>query len=263
MSDGAAATAISNLDLSKVVLAIGSLGTAAYGVVDATKCFGGGISNRGFGQIKRVVSSLIPKDPNNNMASSPTPPKDTPGLSRPSVLATLKANWVNGMSMADQKSVAMTLIRLNFTVANAKQMALATGTDPEALERAAKKMLEVASPADGANTQADGKKKLRDPQAERDADEYARFNLVVSALLDQAYQRADQQYRNGAKLLAIPVAVALAYLGAWALDGGNLSPGDSLRALIGGLLATPLAPIAKDLSTSIQAASKLAQAWKK
>jgi len=247
-------SAISNMDFSKVVLAIGGLGTAAYGVVDASKCFGGGISIRGFGRIKKVVSSLLPEPP----------PEDTAGaLSLPSVLATLKANWVNGMSMADQKSVAMTLIRLNFTEANAERMALATGTDAAALKRAAKKMLEVANPPDESNSGTDQGKKRVDPQAERDADEYSRFNLIVSAMLDQAYQRADQQYRNGAKLLAIPVAVALAYLSAWALDGGKPSDLDSLRALIGGLLATPLAPVAKDLSTSIQAATKLAQAWKK
>ena len=51
------ATALANLDLSKVVLSIGGLGTAAYGVVDATKGFGGGISNRGFGDIKKVVTN--------------------------------------------------------------------------------------------------------------------------------------------------------------------------------------------------------------
>jgi hypothetical protein len=34
------AAALTGLDLSKIVLAIGSLGTAAYGVVDATKAFG-------------------------------------------------------------------------------------------------------------------------------------------------------------------------------------------------------------------------------
>jgi hypothetical protein len=51
MLDAVAGSAIANLDLAKVVLAVGSLGTAAYGLVDVTKGFGGGISNRGFGDI--------------------------------------------------------------------------------------------------------------------------------------------------------------------------------------------------------------------
>jgi hypothetical protein len=53
------ATSLSNLDLSKVVLAIGSLGAAAYGVVDASKGFGGGISNRGFRDIKKDVTRCL------------------------------------------------------------------------------------------------------------------------------------------------------------------------------------------------------------
>ena len=60
MYDTVAATAISNLDLPKLVMAIGGLGTAAYGMVDVTKSFGGGISNRGFGDIRKVVSKFIP-----------------------------------------------------------------------------------------------------------------------------------------------------------------------------------------------------------
>jgi len=49
------------VDLSKIVLAMGALGTAAYGVVDASKGFWGGISNRGFGDIKKVVSKMHPR----------------------------------------------------------------------------------------------------------------------------------------------------------------------------------------------------------
>jgi hypothetical protein len=46
--------------LPQIVLAIGSLGTAAYGVVGVSKGFGGRASNRGFGDIKKVVSQFIP-----------------------------------------------------------------------------------------------------------------------------------------------------------------------------------------------------------
>jgi hypothetical protein len=45
-------TPISLTTLTQVVLAIGSLGTAAYGVVDATKALGGGVSRVGFGDIQ-------------------------------------------------------------------------------------------------------------------------------------------------------------------------------------------------------------------
>jgi hypothetical protein len=220
--------------LSKIVLAIGSLGTAAYGVVDVSKGFGGGISNRGFGDIKKVVSKFIPA-PVGNAASA---------LTLPSVLATLRANWLNGMALADQKSVAKVLIKLNLTDASANVMAGAAGVDAGLLESIAKKL------ATGATL------------IQEETDVYGRFDLLLSAMLDQGYQRADQRYRNSAKLLAVPIAVALALLGAWAISSNGLSSADAWRASVAGLLATPLAPVAKDLSSAIQAGAKVAQAWK-
>lgn len=236
MFEAIAANAVSNLDLSKVVLAIGSLGTAAYGVVDVSKGVGGGISNRGFGDIKAVISRLIP-------ASSGTE-SSAPALALPSVLATLRANWLNGMALADQKSVAKALVKLNLTPDTAGGMATATGVDAALLKSVAAKLATGAALS---------------PQ---ETDVYGRFDLLLSALLDQGYQRGDQRYRNSAKLLAVPVAVVLALLGAWTLDGGALTAVEATRALIGGLLATPLAPVAKDLASAIQAGSKLAQSWK-
>ena len=49
MLEAVASGGLSNFNLSTTVLTIGSLGTAAYGFVDVSKGFWGGISNRGFG----------------------------------------------------------------------------------------------------------------------------------------------------------------------------------------------------------------------
>ncbi len=234
MLDLAAANALTGLDLTKVVLAIGSLGTAAYGVVDVSKGLGGGISNRGFGDIRKVISKFIP-DRSPGQA-------DGPALALPSVLVTLRANWLNGMSLADQKSVAKALIKLNLTEASANGMAAATGVDPDVLRGVA------------------GKLATADPLTQKETDVYGRFDLLLSALLDQGYQRADQRYRNSAKLLAVLVAVILAIMGARAIDGNFAN---AFRAFVCGILATPLAPVAKDLSSAIQAGAKLAQSWKK
>jgi hypothetical protein len=220
-------------------LAIGALGTAAYGVVDVSKAFGGGISNRGFGDIKKVIAQFIP-------ASSPVASGQNAAsaLSQASVLSTLRANWLNGMALADQKSVAKALIKLNLNTTSAAGMAAATGVDEKVLSSIAAK-LPTATKLEPAETDA-----------------YGRFDLSLSAALDQGYQRGDQRYRNSAKLLAVPVAVVLALLGAWAVSD-PLTNSDIWRAIAGGLLATPLAPMAKDLSSAIQAGTKLAQAWKK
>src|SRR5215467_1467704 len=103
----AASIPLNGFDLSKVILAIGGLGTAAYGLVDVSKGFGGGISNRGFGDIKKVIAQFIPK---------PEPATGTVAArSLPSALDTLRANWLNGMALADQKAIAKALIKLNLT----------------------------------------------------------------------------------------------------------------------------------------------------
>lgn len=237
MLEAIASTTLSNLDLSKVVLAVGSLGTAAYGVVDTSKAFWGGVSNRGFGDIRKVISNFIP--------GSAKGDGSTTALALPSALATLRANWLNGMAMADQKSVAKALIKLNLTKDSAKGMADATGVDATLLASVAEKLASGAALT---------------PQ---ETDVYGRFDLLLASLLDQGYQRGDQRYRNSAKLLAVPVAVLLALCGAWALNGSAPTGPDIWKAVTCGLLATPLAPVAKDLSSAIQAGTKVAQAWKK
>jgi hypothetical protein len=79
---------IYNFDLSKVVLAVGALGTAAYGLVDITTAFGGGISRRGFGDIEEVIRKAVPGAPGNISPHA--------ALGLPSILATLHGNWLNG-----------------------------------------------------------------------------------------------------------------------------------------------------------------------
>ena len=235
-----ATDAISNMNLPQIVLAIGSLGTAAYGVVDVSKSLGGGISNMGFGDIKHVIVKFVPAS-GGSAADS--------GLSLRSVLATLRANWLNGMAMADQKAVAKSLIKLNLTPATAGMMARATGVDAVVLGSIAGKLAAKGEQAESTSLTTE------------ETDVYGRFDLLLSALLDQGYQRGDQRYRNWAKMAAVPVAVVLAFLGAWGI-GANLHGADSLKALVAGLLATPLAPVAKDVASAIQAGSKIAQLWK-
>src|SRR5215470_13299687 len=126
------ATSFAGMDLSKIVLSIGGLGTAAYGVVDATKGFGGGISNRGFGDIKKVVTKLIPQ--------SGTASGREAAASLDSSLRTLRANWLNGMVLGDQKAVAKALVKLNLTPGTAPHMADATGVQKSVLEGIAGKL---------------------------------------------------------------------------------------------------------------------------
>lgn len=213
--------------LPQIVTAIGGLGTAAFGLVDASKALlWGGVNRIGFGRIRTIVKSLTPGNPTNTM-------------SQDKILATLQANWFNGTDLSSQKSIAKSLIKLNLGAANAADLAKLTGVDSTTLTSVATN-LAAGTP-------------LTAPQS----DVYARFDLIVTALLDESYQRSDNLYRNWTRAIAAIVAVALAVVGG--LTVGATIP----QSVIAGLLATPLAPIAKDLSTALATAVNTMQLVRK
>jgi hypothetical protein len=220
---------ISLQGLPQIVAAIGGLGTAAFGLVDASKAAWGGVNHIGFSQIQKTVKSLTPGTPNN-------------ALSQDKIVATLKANWFNGTDLASPKAIAKSLIKLNLSDTNAAALATATGMDPGVLAEVATNIKKGTALSTTQN------------------DVYARFDLIVTALLDQTYQHADNVYRNWTRALAALVAVVLA-----AVVGGHTltPPSDTLQSVIVGLLATPLAPIAKDLSTALATAVNTMQLVKK
>jgi hypothetical protein len=216
--------------------AVGALGTAAYGLVDASKALGGGLSNPGFGYIRDAVTPLIT-----------VPDAGTAVFGPPQILATLRANWLNGMAKADQKAVAKSLIRLMLKPTTAGAMARATGVNPDHLTVAAQHIQD------------------NDIITDQDTRALGSFDVAVSATLDLGYERGDQFYRNVAKVAAAACAIVLAIVGGWIVYGDKAaacgavrcSTGDWLPlAILLGLVATPLAPVAKDLSTSLQAAVK-------
>ena len=230
---------LQELHLQDVVTAIGGLGTAAFGLVDAVKSAFHCINRVGLDYIKQVVSDLAPES-----ASAGAPVNALP---QANILLTLEANWVNGADLSSQKAIAKSLIKLHLSEANAATVALKAGVEPSVLNAVAAK---IASGT--ALSQAEG-------------DAYSRFDLIVTALLEEAYQVSDQVYRNRMRMLASGVAVALAFAGGWALVGtGNFwYSSDPILAFLVGLLATPLAPIAKDLSSALATAVNTMQQVKK
>jgi hypothetical protein len=196
--------------LPAIVTAIGGLGTAAFGIVDATKVFNGGANHIGFSGIKAAVTALTP----------PSTGSEAKGLTQAKILDTLEANWFNGTDLASQKAIAKALIKLNVSPANAVALAEATGVDPTALTAIANSM-------------------------------------------------ADQVYRNGTRALATGVALVLSLVGGITLHlHGEATTASSwsidiAESLLVGLLATPLAPIAKDVSTALATAVNTLQAVKK
>jgi hypothetical protein len=216
------------LNLPSATLAVGALGTAATGLVDTTKVFGAfGTSRVGFGSIKKTVGRLLPLD------------KETQdcGLSRADIFETLLANWINGLDSAAQKAAATSFVKLHLDESSAATLAKATGVDPELLLSVAKKLKLASTPESALSIQ--------------ETDTFGRFDLSVAALVDKAYQQGDQRYRNVCKTLACLLAVGLALVA-----NSQISPPlPQWQVILIGLIATPLAPVAKDIANAIQTAS--------
>lgn len=212
------------------IAAIGALGTAAFGLVDAFKLLpGGGISNAGYKFIEAAMRQFFP---NQTRAAS------TGDVKR--LFDTLHGNWINGRSMADQKAIAKSLVKLRLDAGTAAQFAAVTDVDAAVLAQVGAKMTNGT------------------PLTPQEANVLGRFDLGLAAILDDGYQHADQCYRNASKVTAACIAVVLAVAGAAATFGG-LTLAVLGKAVLAGLVATPLAPMAKDVASALQAGAKVAQ----
>lgn len=232
---------LASLHLTQTITAIGGLGTAAFGLVEAAKSAFGSINRIGLKQIEQTVGDLTP-----NQTGAGEPPAPRNALPRKNILETVEANWVNGMDLGSQKAIVKSLVKLHLSAGNAAALAAKTNVDAALLTSVAQKMANGAA--------------LLQPES----DVYSRFDLIVTALLDQAYQLSDQVYRNGLRTLAAVIAVLLALGGGWTMEGiAFWHVRDVALAFLIGLLATPLAPIAKDLSTALATAVNAMQLVKK
>ncbi len=218
--------------LAAAIGAIGALGTAAFGLVDASKAlFDGGVSRFGF---QHVLAALKPFESALDDGEADWS-------------LTIRANWINGVAKEDQKAAAKSLIRLGLSPDNAEALAKPGRVDPAAL----KDLIQRIDRGDKLGTQ--------------DVNLLGRFNAAIDAALDGGFERGDQQYRNAARLAAGLVAVVLA-VSAGALLAAQTGPqpfhllayltsNQCGIAVLIGFIATPLAPIAKDLASSLQAAA--------
>ena len=223
---------ISLADLGAVLAGLGALSTAAFGLLDSSKAFWGGASNIGAGHIRNALTPF---------ASALDSALGVGGW-----WPVLRAHWVAGVAKADQKAKAQALIKLGLNSANAPQIARASHVDPAALTAAVVKLEKGATLTDA------------------DLNVIGRMNATVDALLDAAFEAADQQYRNVCRVLAGLICLGLA-VAAWALwnGAGGENPPSLWAALAVGLLAVPLAPVAKDLTSALSAAMNALKAAKK
>ena len=217
--------------IGAIIAGIGGLGTAAFGLVDASKAlWGGGVNRIGFSSIRARMTGYLPQQPTN-------------GLTLSDALATLRENWFTGTDLGSQKAIAKSLIKLSFNDVSAAQMATASGLNTVTLTAIAQKIAACVS------------------LTASESDAYARFDAIVTAQLDATYRHADQRYVNATRAWAMAAAVVLAIAAAWLIN--DRSAADLWQAFFVGLIATPLAPIAKDLSSALATAVNTMQLVRK
>ena len=229
---------LQDLSSYEAIGAIGALGTAAFGLVDSVKAAFPFINRIGFKNIRTMAVALAPEGHTSGSAANALPQAD--------IVQTLEANWVNGNDLGSQKAIAKTLLKLHLSVENAAKVAERTNVDEAMLAAVAAKLHQGAE------------------LTQEESDAYGRLDLIMTALIDEAYQRSDQVYRNGLRTLAGSTAVVLALAGAWGLVGpqGLTENWDWVKAVVVGLLAVPLAPVAKDLTSALASAVNAMQAVK-
>ncbi|HVY87727.1 MAG TPA: hypothetical protein VG942_02610 [Hyphomonadaceae bacterium] len=243
--------------ITGAITAMGALGLAAFALVDAMKAWpGGGISNVG---VKHILEGCLPfASALRNGAGKPTETIDGP---RGPVIwqELLKAQWRNGRDKDAQKAIVRSLVRQGLTEGGADDVARFCNVDPADLEALVEKL-----------------KKGGDPTA-AEGNMLGRIDAVIGFQIDAAFERADQKYRNVARVTAGFVAVLLGIAGSFLVNAGcpdtpaqagaqaakavcAYAPLDPTwwrtlwMGIAAGILAVPIAPIAKDLTSSLSAA---------
>jgi hypothetical protein len=225
------------------VTAVGAFGTAAFGIVESAGkafCFSWltrsgrfhtlGLPYAGFGLVKRMVRPLAP-------ALRIAYGND--------YLEIIGQQYYAGRASGSAPDTIRQGVRLGLPFMGADDAAnLIKGVwhMPDAQSKALAQALQ-ASGAPSPTPQQTGGGPI-DPTLAL----AGRFATALDARINAAFVMADQRYQTSAKTAAGFAAVALAL-------GFNLglgSPFPMLEALGLGLLAVPLAPVAKDLSTSLQ-----------
>ncbi|MCA1935306.1 MAG: hypothetical protein LDL37_07625 [Asticcacaulis sp.] len=271
MADATVATQLID-HAGAVILATGAVGTAASALVDASRGIlpNGGVSACGYKHIKTVYEALEPAL--------------SVALGR-SWEPVLRGYWLNGTPHEQQINTVIAMVRLGLNDDNPQALLdrlLDTGAPGVKLassEASAPAPVEVASLKDAVRLiknppppplEADGPVALKAVEPEVTAteahrtqqafDALGRFDALVRARLEAAFELADHDYRAKARLSAAVVSLGLAWVcgGAFVYaDAATSVPPQTvmLGATILGLLAVPLAPIAKDLTSALRAAS--------
>lgn len=239
------------------ILAVGALGTAAFGIVDGLK-FIPWIDLAGFERLfsrhpmrrarawpTTIRANLDPLEPTLRLAYGDD------------VMEVLKAQYRSGRSKGDLPRTLRQGVRIGFGLMPGdaiEAVARALGLPPATAQAVANALVATRSarpPALGEPTPPVGGPPLI---SEDDRAAMARLETAIDARIDAALVLAETLYVTQTKLVASVVALAVALM-----VGGFLKAPWWLSVTFG-IAAVPLAPVAKDVATALEEAVKAMQA---
>ncbi|OFX12050.1 MAG: hypothetical protein A2516_05705 [Alphaproteobacteria bacterium RIFOXYD12_FULL_60_8] len=211
--------------IGTLVLAAGALGTAAFGIVDTLKFTK--VGALGFGSVMKSLGMT-------SEALMIAYGKDYREL--------LEAQYRKDRTQGDLRRTLRQGVRVGMTPKSTMNMAKAIGfPDEEGIAEVARKIQEGEEFTD------------------KDNRTLGKFELAIDARIDAALAMADEQYSSKIRIVASVVSVFLAFVAALALDleinPGMMDFGLWIKAVIVGIVAVPLAPMAKDVAKGLQAAT--------
>ncbi len=209
--------------------ALSGLSTAAFGLLDSSKAFWGGVSNVGLSHIRGSL-----KDFQGVLGA---------GVGEARWWGVIRANWLNGMAKVEQKATVRAMLKLGLNTDTAEELAKGCKVDGPALRAVAVKLAKGQELSD------------------TDLNLLGRVNAVLDAVLDCAFERAEQQYRNVSRLLAGVLAIVLAGVVQviWRIQDPASAPSFWVAVAVA-VMAVPVAPVAKDLTSALSAAMRALKA---
>ena len=211
-------------NLGTIVRAVGALGTASFGIVEALKSTGVGLL--GFRKITELLGEPV--------------------------MQALSVAY--GSEYQDFLTTQFRADRVSGELPRTIRQGARIGLTPQTAAALAQKVGVVGEQALQEVAEA-----LRTgvPLSEEQRGVLGRYELALDARIDAALALANSRYIGSIRGLASLVAIAIALIVGWAQ---NVS---LVMAFVAGLAAVPIAPMAKDLAGALQAASKALSGKKK
>lgn len=210
-------------DLVAIVLAVGALGTASFGIVEGFKWTFIGLA--GFRQIRKLLGDPVMKALQIAYGSE--------------YLPLLKGQYRAERTTGELLKSIRQGARVGLTPETAGDLAQRVGVVNKAELKAVAAKLQKG-------------KDLNDNQRNI----LGRYELALDARIDAALALANDKYIGYMRLLASGVSLVIAVLVWWYLSDETKEKVPLLTAIVIGLAAVPIAPVAKDVAKAIQSAAR-------